>query len=98
VSRAERKAKTKGRKGGFLFGAIIGAVIGLLAAPKTGRETRDQLKSAVGGGAGFDLTAQGEKLKNAFGAGKESAADQSDALKRKIEETRARLREQMDNE
>ena len=32
-----------------------------------------------------------------MGAGKESAADQSEALKRKIEETRARLREQMDD-
>ena len=31
-----------------------------------------------------------------MGAGKESAADQSEALKRKIEETRSRLRQQMD--
>jgi gas vesicle protein len=101
VSRAEPKAeqaaKKKSRRGGFLFGAIVGAVIGLLAAPKTGKETREQLKATLGGG-GLDLGAQGDKLKSAFGAGKESAADQSEALKRKIEETRARLRQQMDEE
>ena len=104
MSRADRKAEKaagKGkRRGGFVFGAVIGAVIALLTAPKTGKETREQIKSAVGGGGGegFDLKAQTEKLKDAFGAGKESAADQSDALKRKIEETRSRLRKQMDEE
>jgi gas vesicle protein len=28
----------------FIFGGLIGAVAGLLAAPKSGRETREQLK------------------------------------------------------
>jgi hypothetical protein len=32
----------------------------------------------------------------AIGAGKDSAADQSEALRRKIDETRERLRAQMD--
>ncbi len=99
MSRADRKAKNAGEKaarkhrGGFVIGALIGAVIALLTAPKTGKETREQLKAAVGG-EGFK--GQADKLKDAFGAGKESAADQSEALKRKIEETRARLRQQMD--
>jgi gas vesicle protein len=101
VSRADRKAKkaaekAKKRRGGFIIGALIGGVVALLAAPKTGKETREQLKSAVGGDGGFDFKKQADRLKDAVGAGKESAADQSEALKRKIEETRARLREQMD--
>jgi gas vesicle protein len=94
VSKADRKSTKK--RGGFVIGAMIGGVIALLAAPKTGKETREQLKSAVGGGGGFDFKGQADKLKDAVGAGKESAVDQSEALKRKIEETRARLREQMD--
>ena len=93
MSKADRKSKKK--RGGFVIGALIGGVVALLAAPKTGKETREQLKSAMGGG-GFDFKGQADKLKDAVGAGKESAADQSEALKRKIEETRARLREQMD--
>jgi gas vesicle protein len=105
VSRAKRKAKkaekkaAKKRRGGFLIGALIGGVVALLAAPKTGKETREQLKSAAGGGegrGGFDFKGQADKIKDAVGAGRESASDQSEALKRKIEETRTRLREQMD--
>ena len=42
------------------------------------------------------LGAQVDRIKGAIGAGKDSAADQSEALKRKIEETRERLRSQMD--
>jgi gas vesicle protein len=101
VSRAKRKAKKAAgkRRGGFVFGALIGGVIALLTARKTGKETREQLKAAVGGGeglGGFDFKGQADKFKDAVGAGRESAADQSEALKRKIEETRSRLREQMD--
>ena len=64
-------------------------MIGLLLAPKTGKETREQL---FGGAASTSRS----RLKDAVGAGKESAADQNETLRRKIEETRERLREQMD--
>jgi gas vesicle protein len=93
--KAAKKAAKK-RRGGFIIGALVGGVVALLAAPKTGKETREQLKSAVGGEGGFDFKSQADRFKEAVGAGKESAADQSEVLKRKIEETRARLREQMD--
>ncbi len=77
-------------KGGFVFGAIAGVVAGLLLAPKSGRETREQLFGEGGIGKQVD------RVRGAIGAGKDSAADQNEALRRKIAETRARLRSQMD--
>ncbi len=92
MGRAERKAakaaKRKSR-GGFLAGAVAGAVAGLLLAPKSGKETRQQLLGEGGFGAQVD------RIRGAIGAGKDSAADQNEALRRKIEETRERLRSQM---
>ena len=93
MGRAERKAKKaagKRRRGGVLIGVAIGAVAALLLAPKSGKETRDQLFGQGG------LGSQVDRLKGAVGAGKDSAADQNEALRRKIEETRERLRAQMD--
>jgi gas vesicle protein len=77
-------------KGGFLFGAVAGVVAGLLLAPRSGRETREQLFGQAG------ISGQVDRIKGAIGAGKDSAADQNEALRRKIEETRSRLRSQMD--
>jgi gas vesicle protein len=82
------KARRK-RRGGFIFGALAGAVAGLMLAPRSGKETRAQLFGEGG------LGAQVDRVKGAVGAGKDSAADQSEALKRKIEETRERLRRQV---
>jgi gas vesicle protein len=90
AAKAEKRAAKRKHRGGFLVGAIAGAVIGLLLAPKSGKETREQLFGEGGIGSQVD------RLKDAVGAGKDSAADQSEALKRKIEETRERLRQQMD--
>ncbi len=92
-----RDKKTR-RRGGFLAGALIGGAVALLATPLTGKEAREKLRAALGGEGlgGFDLRGQADKLKDAVGAGRESAADQSEELKRKIEETRSRLRQQMD--
>lgn len=90
AAKAEKMAAKRKHRGGFLVGAIAGGVIGLLLAPKSGKETRAQLfgEGGIGG--------QVDRLKGAVGAGRDSAADQSEALKRKIEETRERLRQQMD--
>ena len=84
---AGREAQTRG---GFLCRRHRRRRAGLLLAPKSGRETRAQLFGEGGIGAQVD------RLKGALGAGKDSAADQSEALRRKIEETRERLRRQMD--
>lgn len=89
--KAARKAARRKRRGGFVFGALAGAAAGLLLAPRSGKETRAQWFGDEGG-----LGDQVGRLKSAVGAGKESAADQSEALKQKIEETRERLRSQMD--
>jgi gas vesicle protein len=91
ASKAAKKAARRKRRGGFVFGAVAGAVAGLLLAPRSGKDTRAQLFGGQG-----DFGEQIGRLKSAVGAGKESAADQSEALKRKIEETRDRLRGQMD--
>ena len=73
AARPRRRPQAK-RRGGFLFGAVAGAVAGLLLAPKSGKETRAQLfgEGGIGG--------QVDRLKGAIGAGKDSAADQSEAL------------------
>jgi gas vesicle protein len=80
----------KMKRGGFLLGALVGVTAGLLLAPKSGRATREQLFGQGGIGSQVD------RIKGAIGAGKDSAADQNEALRRKIEETRERLRAQMD--
>lgn len=96
MSRAEKKAQKRAsrrkRRGGFLFGAIAGAVAGLLLAPRSGKKTRTQLFGSNDGFGG-----QVDRLKGALEAGKEQAADQSEALRRKIETTRERLRREMDS-
>ena len=89
--KAARKAGRHKRRGGLLFGALAGVAAGLLLAPRSGKETRAQLFGGEGG-----LGDQVGRLRSAVGAGKDSAADQSEALKQKIEETRERLRSQMD--
>ncbi len=90
MGRAETEAASKKVRGGLIFGILAGAVAGLLLAPKSGRETREQLfgQGGIGG--------QVDRIKGAIGAGKDSAAGQNEALRRKIEETRERLRSQMD--
>jgi gas vesicle protein len=93
VSRADRRARKaakkaarRRRRGGFILGALAGAAAGLLLAPKSGKETRQQLLGDGGMGEQMD------RVKKALGAGRDSAADQSEALRQKIEETRERLR------
>jgi gas vesicle protein len=89
VSRSE-KAGGK-RRGGFLLGAIVGAIVGILLAPRSGKETREQLLGGTDGVSG-----QVDRVRGAIEAGMGQAAEQSEALRRKIEETRGRLRHEMD--
>jgi len=77
---------------GFVVGAVIGAGVAVLLAPKTGKEMRNQLFT------GTDWNEQKDRIVGAVNAGREQAMGRSDDLKRKIEETRARLRKQMEEE
>ncbi len=90
AARPRRRPRSASTAAGSCSALFAGAAIGLLLAPKSGKETRAQLFGE--GGIGDQV----DRLKGAVGAGKDSAADQSEALKRKIEETRERLRRQMD--
>lgn len=90
AAKAEKRAARRGRRSGLLLGVAAGVAIGMLVAPKSGKETRALLFGEGG------LGAQVGRFRGALGAGKDSAADQSEALRRKIDETRERLRRQMD--
>jgi gas vesicle protein len=79
------------KMGGFVVGGLLGAGVALLLAPKTGKEMRNQLF-----GGGVEWSEQRDRLMGAVSAGRESATGRSDDLKRKIEETRERLRDQME--
>ena len=82
------KAKKK-KRGGLMVGIAAGVFTGLLLAPKSGKETRAELFGEEG------FSKQIDRIRDAIGAGRESAGDQNDALRRKINETRERLRAQM---
>lgn len=44
MSKKEIKAKKKNGVGKFVLGALVGAGLGVLLAPKSGSETREELK------------------------------------------------------
>ena len=72
-----------------MIGASVGAIAGLLLAPRTGKETRGRLF-----GERFDLGDQGKRWHEAADASSDSAEESAQDLKRKIDETRERLRRQ----
>ena len=77
------------KRRGFLIGAAVGAVAGLLLAPRAGKETRERLF-----GEQFDLDEQKNRWHEATDTSRDSAADSAQDLKKKIDETRERLRRQ----
>ena len=74
--------RSDGGISGFLLGIAIGAGIGFLFAPKTGEETRQQLKNT------------GRRLR---AAAAEKAEDLQDALGSGYENTRDRIEEGLDS-
>ena len=72
-----------------MIGASVGAIAGLLLAPRTGKETRGRLF-----GERFDLGEQGSRWHEAADASRDSAEESAQDLKKKIDETRERLRRQ----
>ncbi len=74
--------RSEGGLGGFLLGLAVGAGIALLWAPKTGEETRRQLKNT------------GRRLR---AAASEKAEDLQEALSGGYERTRDRIDEGLDS-
>lgn len=72
-----------------MIGASVGAIAGLLLAPRTGKETRGRLF-----GEHFNLGEQGGHWHETTDASSDSAEESAQDLKRKIDETRERLRRQ----
>ncbi len=69
---------------GLLAGALVGGVIALLYAPKSGKETREQIKRKLA-----DLEAEFETLK-------EKAAGKSEQIRKDIEAKLAELRKDLE--
>ena len=88
-----------GRLSSFVWGGIVGLAIGVLYAPKSGKETRDELKQRADeyleqGLEGYEV--QKDRVLEAVEAGRQSAADKSEELRGKVQETRDKLRAQVD--
>lgn len=83
----------------FLTGGLIGLAVGVFFAPRSGRETRDQLKKKAD-----DLIEQGrgsyevqrERVLEAVDVGREAAVERTEELKAKINETKDKLKAQVD--
>lgn len=83
----------------FLWGGLIGAAVGILYAPKSGRETRDELRHRADEllEQGLDsYETQKDKVLEAVDVGRQGAIEKSEELKSKIIETRDRLKAQVD--
>ncbi len=70
---------------GLLAGLVIGGVIALLYAPKTGKETRDQLKQKL-----EDLQKEFENLKG-------NASQKSDRIKKDLADKLAELQKEIES-
>lgn len=88
------------RRGGgfvcFVLGVIVGAIGGVLLAPKSGEETRKELKERADGllEEGKDIySTQKEKVIEAYEKGKQVAAEKTGELKKRIGEAREKLSE-----
>lgn len=95
---SEKRGWLKGMIG-FLFGGLAGFVGGLLVAPKSGRESREQLRAKaeeLAESGRETYTAQREKVQDMIEAGRTTASEKSEELRSKIEEIKGKLREEAD--
>jgi gas vesicle protein len=85
-----------GSIGWFLAGLGLGAVVGILYAPKSGRETREQLRESAEEGRDY-LVARGrearEQVKDYVEKGKDVVGKQRDQINSAIEAGRSAYRD-----
>ena len=70
---------------GLLTGAVIGGAVALLYAPKSGKETREQIKQKL------------EDLEKEFETLKGNASQKADHLRKNMAERLAELKKEIDN-
>ena len=90
----------RGRFWSFVAGGLVGTVIGMLYAPKSGKETRDDLKDLFDeyveqGRENYE--SQRERVLKAVDSGKEAVQVKTDEIKIKLEEAKERLKDQVDH-
>lgn len=82
----------------FVFGATIGAILALLYAPRSGKETRDKLKTQADElveKSKERISAEKERALELVSSGKEAASKQAEELRHKIENTKKRVSERI---
>lgn len=88
-----------GRLSSFVWGGLMGLAVGVLYAPKSGKETRNDLKKRADEylEQGMEeYEAQKDRVLEAVEMGRQAAVDTSEDLKGKIQETRDKLKAQVD--
>src|SRR3972149_1362418 len=88
-----------GRLFSFVWGWLIGLAIGILYAPKSGKETREDLRKRTDEFLELGLenyNVQKERVLEAVEGGRKSAGETSEDLKTKKQETRDKLKAQVD--
>ena len=83
----------------FVVGGLMGAAIGVLYAPRSGKESREQLSAWADeyveqGREGLEN--QRDRVLKAVDNGREVVYQKSEELKAKIDEAKERLKEQVD--
>ena len=82
--------------GWFVAGLTLGALLGVLFAPKSGKETREDIVQGAREGRDY-LTERGREVQEHFGSAVERGKDQLDDLTGRAKEKLNRGRSAVDN-
>ncbi len=83
----------------FIVGCLVGVTVGILYAPKSGKETREDVAAWIDdnleqGRESYE--AQRERVLKAVETGRDAVSQRSDEVRAKIEQAKERLKEQVD--
>ena len=91
--------RKRGKFASFILGGIAGVVGGLLLAPKSGRQTREDIKKKadeVINQSKDVYESQKVRLTDAVGSGREMAAERVEDIRARIEDTKKKLQTQVE--